>query len=110
MGDGVVLCIVGYSAASRASTHQLPAALPSCENHNCLKTLSNVPGVVKGREDHPWFRTTALEYIKNNHSMIQFKSSGSFCHGSVVMNPTSIREDAGLIPGLTQWVKDLAWP
>ena len=35
---------------------------------------------------------------------------GSSCRGSTVMNPTSIHEDAGLIPGLTQWVKDLALP
>ena len=25
-------------------------------------------------------------------------------------NPTRIHEDVGLIPGLTQWVKDLALP
>ena len=35
---------------------------------------------------------------------------GSSCHGSAVTNPTSIQEDAGLIPVLAQCVKDPALP
>ena len=38
---------------------------------------------------------------------VQYWSS---CHGSAVMNLTSVHEDMGLIPGLTQWVQDLALP
>ena len=37
------------------------------------------------------------------------KKTGSSCCGSAISNLNSIPEDAGLIPDLTQWVKDLTF-
>ena len=37
----------------------------------------------------------------------KFGNLRSSCCGSVEMKLTSIHEDAGLIPGLDQWVKEL---
>ena len=62
---------------------------------------------------HPQIEPTSdhvgLQYLllKRIHVCVDF---GSPLHGSVVMNLTSIHEDAGLIPGLAQWLKDLELP
>ena len=47
------------------------------------------------------------EYGQLAHLIENTCSESSHC-GAVEMKPTSIQEDAGLIPGLTHWVGDLA--
>ena len=53
-------------------------------------------------------KSVVFLYSDNKLTETEIKKtiSGSSHHGSAITNLTSILEDMGLIPGLTQWVKD----
>ena len=52
------------------------------------------------------FATALTTHLLQDEFLKRFGSSRC---GPAEMNPASIRKDAGSIPGLAQWVKDLAW-
>ena len=54
-----------------------------------------------------WVLVLDLDKIINVYTDSKYAYWDSHC-GAVKTNPTSIHEDAGLIPGLTWWAKDSA--
>ena len=54
-----------------------------------------------------WSLTLGVIWKQVEMYILKSVNSCSHC-GLVAMNPTSIHDDMGLIPGITQWVKDLA--
>ena len=59
-----------------------------------------------GLEFNPWPRNFHVLWVQKNKT----KQNRSSRCGSAVTNLTSIHEDAGSIPGPTQWIKDPTLP
>ena len=51
-----------------------------------------------------------LNYQGTPHPFFKMKKLGVSFAAQWVMNPTSIHDNLGLIPGLAQWVKDPSFP
>ena len=80
--------------------HKVPISKIQIAGNTTGQTISIalITGMYKGggSRDTEGESTNSKEIYRSSH------------HGSVVTNPSSIHEDLVLIPGLAQWVKDLA--
>ena len=98
----------------KASKNEVSIGLIKCDvNFEIIRNRSSSQIKMCSQKRNNYVRLEAL--LKSGKSM-QSKRSGfkalnwELRHGSEETNPASVHEEVGSIPGLTQWVRDLALP
>ena len=113
-----MVCPAGLCAGLRGSVQLLAVGLCSC----CILLF------IIALASHSWSLLVSLYFVaqgavgpgasvlgeglRSQPTSPAFKrlKLGSSCGGAAEMNPTSIHEDVGLIPGLVQWAGDPVLP